>query len=155
MRSSAATWRRGGLVRLGKASRPNVRRLRTRQARWRLLDREDLRSEEQSSRIHLLDNHPAIREAQRLAEDFGQLVRQRDRSALDPWLARAKASTLPEYRAFAVGVFRDRSAVEAALTLEWSNGTTEGHINRLKYLKRQMFGRAGFALLRQRVLRAG
>ena len=55
-------------------------------------------------------------------------------------------------RSFAAGIRRDYAAVEAALTLEWNNGMVEGHITRLKLVKRSMYGRAGFALLRQRVL---
>lgn len=51
-----------------------------------------------------------------------------------------------------IGIERDRSAVEAALRLTWSQGPVEGHVNRLKTLKRQMYGKAGFTLLRQRVL---
>lgn len=54
--------------------------------------------------------------------------------------------------AFGEGLERDRAEVEAALTSEWSNGQVEGQINRLKMLKRQMFGRAGFELLRRKVL---
>ena len=55
---------------------------------------------------------------------------------------------------FAAGVRQDESAVTAALTEAWSNGPVEGQVNRLKMIKRQMYGRAGFKLLRVRVLRA-
>jgi transposase len=55
---------------------------------------------------------------------------------------------------FAQGLQDDLSAIKAGLTLEWSNGITEGHVHRLKLVKRQGYGRAGFALLRQRVLQA-
>jgi transposase len=55
---------------------------------------------------------------------------------------------------FAKGLRSDYAAVKAALSTKWSNGPTEGHINRLKMIKRQMYGRAGFSLLRARVVRA-
>jgi transposase len=55
---------------------------------------------------------------------------------------------------FARGLTNDRAAVEAALSLEWSNGQTEGQVNKLKLLKRQMYDRANFDLLRRRVLQA-
>ncbi len=64
----------------------------------------------------------------------------------------ASGSGIAALRGFAIGLRADYAAVEAGLTLEWSNGQTEGQINRLKLLKQQMYGRAGFTLLRQRVL---
>ena len=70
------------------------------------------------------------------------------------WLDRADASGLPELRSFAAGIRRDRAAVAAALSLAWSNGQTEGQINRLKVLKRQMYGRAKLDLLEKRFLYA-
>ncbi len=80
-------------------------------------------------------------------------MRQRDHEALAPWLGAASASDLVEFREFAAGIERDRAAVEAALTTPWSSGTTEGQVNRIKMVKRAMFGRANFDLLRKRVLR--
>jgi transposase len=68
-----------------------------------------------------------------------------------PWIAAARQSAL---RGFADSIERDRAAVEAALTLPWSTGPVEGRINKLKLVKRQMYGRANFDLLRQRVLSA-
>ena len=73
----------------------------------------------------------------------------------DGWLQSALQSEVGEVRAFARGIRRDYAAIEAALRLPWSNGPVEGHVNRLKFLKRQMFGRATFALLRFRVLSYG
>jgi transposase len=69
-------------------------------------------------------------------------------------LERAVASDSAEVRGFAAGLRADLAAVRAGLTLAWSNGQTEGQVHRLKLLKRQMYGRAGFALLRTRVLAA-
>jgi transposase len=71
---------------------------------------------------------------------------------LEPWIETARASGLPELVEFAKGILRDRAAVEAALRYKWSNGITEGHVNRLKLIKRTAYGRASFTLLRHRVL---
>jgi transposase len=79
------------------------------------------------------------------------MVRQRSGGPLADWLAKAEQSSCAEIRGFAAGVRRDEAAVSAALTEPWSNGPVEGHVNRLKLIKRQMYGRAGFQLLRARV----
>ena len=84
---------------------------------------------------------------------MSQMVKQRQVRRLDPWLARAQQSSSVELRGFASGIKRDYAAVTAALSLPWSQGQVEGQITRLKCLKRQMYGRAHFDLLRSRVLR--
>ena len=71
---------------------------------------------------------------------------------LDAWLAEARASGISAVETFAAGLEQDGAAVRAALTEPWSSGQAEGQINRLKFLKRQGYGRAGFDLLRRRVL---
>ena len=81
-------------------------------------------------------------------------MRTRDRPGLATWSERAEASSWAEIRSFATGLHRDQSAVEEALSSKWSNGQTEGQINRLKVLKRQMYGRAKLDLLRKRFLYA-
>ena len=85
---------------------------------------------------------------------FRRMMRERRAADLPGWLKDAQESGVPELKSFATGIHQDYRAVEAALSLEWSNGQTEGHITRLKYLKRQMYGRASFELLRARVLYA-
>jgi len=126
-----------------------------RQARWLLLRAaETLTSDERAYRAVLLDAEPVIREVQQLAIDFGALVRTRVAPSLVAWLARADASSVPELRSFAAGIRRDRAAVDAALSSPWSNGQTEGQINRLKVLKRQMYDRAKLDLLEKRFLYA-
>ena len=89
-----------------------------------------------------------------LADEFADLIRKRSFETLSDWLVKGEASSSPEIRRFAEGIRRDESAVLAAVTQRWSNGPVEGHINRLKTVKRQMYGRAGFVLLRARVLNA-
>jgi len=126
-----------------------------RQARWLLLRAaETLTADERAYRAALLDAEPVVREVQQLVADFGTLVRTRDATGLITWLERADASSTPEVRSFATGIRRDRAAVDAALSSPWSNGQTEGQINRLKALKRQMYGRAKLDLLEKRFLYA-
>jgi hypothetical protein len=88
-----------------------------------------------------------------LAQDFAALVRQRQPERLDAWLARAATSALQALRRLAKGLGEDYEAVKAGVTLPWSTGPVEGHINRLKMLKRQMFGRARLDLLSRRFVR--
>lgn len=80
------------------------------------------------------------------------MVQQHESSTLDPWLDTCTASNVSDLVTFATGIRQDYAAVRAALATQWSNGQTEGQVNRLKFLKRQMYGRANFDLLRLRVL---
>jgi hypothetical protein len=95
-----------------------------------------------------------IAQAHTLTQGFLTLVRERRGRDLEAWITAATASGIDALARFARGLREDRAAVTAGLTLEWSNGPVEGQITRLKLLKRQGYGRAGFALLRQRVLQA-
>ena len=89
-----------------------------------------------------------------LVQSFGQLVRKREGHRLEDWKQQVAQSGFTEVQRFAKGLERDQEAVLAGLTLVYSNGQVEGHVNKLKLLKRTMYGRAGFALLRQKVLHA-
>ncbi len=89
-----------------------------------------------------------------LAKAFTGLIRDRAPDRLDPWLRQARDSTVRQLQSFAKGLQDDYAAVQAAMTLAWSNGQTEGQINRLKTLKRQMYGRANLDLLEHRFLLA-
>jgi len=129
--------------------------LTPRRATWLVLGREDKRAAaetQQLAQLHAQD--PAVAEAIDLAQDFTTLVRQRQPERLDPWLQRAATSTLEALQRFATGLYEDYNAVKAGVTMPWSNGPVEGHINRLKMLKRQMFGRAHLDLLSRRFLLA-
>jgi transposase len=97
---------------------------------------------------------PETAEAIALAQDFLALVRQRQPAQLDSWLQRATASALEAIQRFATGLSEDYEAVKAGVTLPWNSGPVEGHINRLKMLKRQMFGRARLDLLSRRFVLA-
>jgi transposase len=92
---------------------------------------------------------PEIRNLAYLGKEFFRIVRSRDFAAWPAWLEAARGTALSR---FASGLTRDREAVEAALHLPWSNGAVEGQVHRLKLIKRQMYGRASFDLLRLRVL---
>src|SRR5262249_11463989 len=95
-----------------------------------------------------------VAEAITLAQDFATLVRQRQPEALDAWLQRATTNAPEALRRFALGLSEDYAAVKAGVTLPWSTGPVEGHINRLKMLKRGMFGRAYLDLLSRRFVLA-
>lgn len=124
-----------------------------RELRWLLAKRaEELKAEEQANLERLLQVSEEVRMLHTLLQSFLQMVRERKSEQLSSWLSQAERSAIPEMKSFVVGIERDRNAVEAALRLPWSQGPVEGHVNRLKTLKRQMYGKAGFALLRQRVL---
>lgn len=95
-----------------------------------------------------------LRAALALADEFMAMIRKERPEALESWLVTAETSTCPEMVGFAKGIRQDQSAVRAAMTEPWSNGQVEGAVNRLKAIKRQMYGKAGFALLRARVRHA-
>jgi transposase len=130
------------------------KRLSSRRVAWLLVkSQDDLDHQEQAMAQALGEHCPALKSASDLSRQFAAIVRQRKAESLAGWLARAGEPDVPaELRTFAAGLKDDLSAVTAALTLPWSNGQVEGQVNRLKLIKRQMFGRAKFDLLRQRVL---
>jgi transposase len=120
-----------------------------------VLRRAEQRTEAEAQQLAQLHVQSAeVAEAITLAQDFAQLVRQRQPDGLDPWLQRATTSPLEALRRFATGLQDDYAAVKAGVTLPWSNGPVEGHINHLKMLKRQMFGRAHLDLLSRRFVLA-
>ena len=125
-----------------------------RQVKWWLLAAPDDLTEEQRTYLQrLLAAVPLLETAQQLALEFGRLVREREVAALSGWLQQAQTSGVAELRGVAVGMQRDRAAIEAALQLPWSQGQTEGQVTRLKLLKRAMYGRGGLDLLRSRLRR--
>ncbi len=121
---------------------------------WLLLkDEAKLSAEEKSLRKMLLEKCEEVKNALTIATEFLAMVRNRSGNTFSDWLQRATDPRIPgEFRRFAEGLKKDLAAVTAALTLPWNNGPSEGHINRLKMVKRQMFGRANFDLLRKRFL---
>jgi transposase len=95
-----------------------------------------------------------LKRAYDLVQDFLSMVRQREGARLDVWLAQATESGIAELQSFAAGIEKDKDAVRAGLTWSINNGQVEGHVTKLKLIKRQGYGRAGFPLLRKRVLHA-
>jgi len=122
-------------------------------AAWLLLqDETQLSKAEQEALQRMHQAQPELVMVQELAQDFFTMIRQRQSEALSPWLERAEKSKIAVLDGFCKGIHQDLAAVQSALFFEWSNGQTEGQVNRLKNLKRQMYGRANFDLLRKRFL---
>jgi transposase len=140
---------------LPAVAEPACQPLTPRRATWLVLRRETKRTEAEAQQLaQLREQQAEVTEAIELAQAFTQLVRQRQPASLDPWLQRASASTVEAIQRFAAGLYEDYAAVKAGVILPWSTGPVEGHINRLKMLKRQMFGRARLDLLSRRFVRA-
>ncbi len=113
---------------------------------------DDLKEKEREELLALRQASATAETIYQLVQEFFRLVRSRQGTQLDHWLASVEASGIAELQRFANGLECDKAAVLAGLTLVHSNGQTEGQVTRIKLIKRMMFGRAGFALLRQRVL---
>ena len=140
---------------LPAVAEPPWQPLTPRRATWLVLRRETKRTDTETQQLTALRAQQAeVAEAMDLAQDFATLVRQRQPTQLDPWLQRATTSAVDAVRRFATGLYEDYEAVKAGVTLPWSSGPVEGHSNRLKMLKRQMFGRARLDLLSRRFLLA-
>jgi transposase len=129
---------------------PSPRRL----VSWLMTRPKNLPAHRHSHLQDLLNNCPHLSVlAQRVGEFAGLLTGRRGED-LDAWMTAADADELPALHGFVHGLRTDLPAVVAGLTLPYSNGPIEGANTKVKYLKRQMYGRAGFALLRQRILLA-
>jgi transposase len=115
---------------------------------------EKLKADERVLLERLLAQEDEIALGYDLLQRFRQLLKDRDLMALDHWLHDATESDISTFMALANGIKADWAAVEAAFRLPWSNGLLEGHVNRVKLIKRQGYGRAKFDLLRRRVLAA-
>jgi transposase len=138
---------------LPAVAEPRCQPLTPRRASWLVLRRETKRTEVEAQQLTQLQaQDPEVAEAIDLAQDFTQMVRQRQPESLDPWLQRASTSTVEAIQRFAKGLYEDYDAIKAGVTLPWSSSPVEGHINRLKMVKRQMFGRAHLDLLSRRFL---
>ena len=107
-------------------------------------------ADEEAFLTHLLRQNESIRQVHELSEQFRQLMSEKSAAGLAKWCE--DAEKVAGYVGFVWGLGQDYAAVEQAFVSEWSNGQTEGQVNRLKMIKRQVYGRAGFDLLRRRVL---
>ena len=127
--------------------------LSAQQATWLFFHRpEDLKEEELEHLRLLRQACPQVETTYQLVETFLQMVRERTGEQLDAWLGAVQASHLNAFQSFVAGIQQDKDAVLAGLTLPWSNGPLEGNVNRLKLIKRSMYGRAEIDLLKLRVL---
>jgi transposase len=127
----------------------------SRRTSWFLLrDPDTLSPAERATLAAIHAAAPELAAIQPLAQEFQRLVKERDVASFSAWRERGLSSGLPELHRFITGLDRDEAAVTAALRLPWSNGPVEGQVNRLKVIKRQMYGRANVDLLRARVLAA-
>jgi len=124
-----------------------------RRATWLFVRQPDELDERQQKELALIRQaSPSAEAAYGLAQAFMQMIWEQTGQQLDAWLSAVEASHLPELESFAKGIQQDKAAVLAGLTLPYSTGPVEGHVNRLKLIKRSMYGRAKLPLLRARVL---
>ncbi|MFI8287834.1 transposase [Streptomyces sp. NPDC085614] len=100
----------------------------------------------------MLANCPELDALAEHVRSFAHMLTQLQGHQLPAWIEAAATADLPSLQRFARHLERDLDAVTAGLSQPWNSGVVEGHVNRIKMLKRQMFGRAGFELLRKRVL---
>ncbi len=127
-----------------------------RQLAWLLMHpSERLSAEEKAVLNDLINRNPAIGTARNLAQGFRQLFGDKKPEQLEAWFEAVRESGLDDLRTFALSLARERDALTAAILLPWSNGPTEGVVTKLKLIKRSMYGRGSFDLLRKRVLLAG
>jgi hypothetical protein len=119
---------------------------------WLLRDPDSLDDDEKLQLTQITERCPHLDALAGHVTEFAKMLTGRHGERLDAWIAAVDADDQPALHSFTTGLKRDYDAVLNGLTLPWSSGAVEGNVNRLKMLKRQMYGRAGFALLRSRVL---
>jgi transposase len=119
---------------------------------WIMRDPEKLDPDERCRLQALLDRCPERKALAGHIRAFAETIGELRGDRLDEWMEKVEADDLPALHSFVAGLRRDHDAVVAGLALRWSSGPVEGHVNRLKTLKRQLFGRADLDLLRRRVL---
>jgi transposase len=150
------TWRRGQLTEPKAGQSPSkqpVSMLPSAKELASLLHRSNEKLDEADSwLLQHLRQIPTIAQLHDLTRSFSVMVREGLAENLDGWLSQCRNSELAALQRFAAGLAQVYDAVRAALESEWSNGQTEGQVNRLKLLKRQMYGRAKLDLLRKRMI---
>ena len=119
-----------------------------------VLKPENRQAEDTDLLERVVQQHPDLMMLVELADEFLELLRHRQADALDDWLMKAATCAIKPLKTFAKGIFDDYAAVKASLMTEVSNGPVEGLNNKLKMLKRQMYGRANLELLAKRLIMA-
>ncbi|WP_413092528.1 transposase [Streptomyces phaeochromogenes] len=127
---------------------PTVRRV----TGWLTRHPATLSEDERAALKDVLARCPERDTAAKHVRGFGEILTHRLGSTLTAWIDAVDASQLPGLTNFALHLLRDLDAVNAGLTLRWSSGGAEGAVNRIKKIKRQLYGRAGFKLLRKMIL---
>ncbi|MFF3215497.1 ISL3 family transposase [Streptomyces sp. NPDC002886] len=120
--------------------------------RWILTRPEALAEGDRLQLKAVLANCPELDALAEHVRSFAHMLTQLQGHQLPAWIEASTNADLPNLQRFARHLERDLDAVTAGLSQPWNSGVVEGHVNRIKMLKRQMFGRAGFELLRKRVL---
>lgn len=132
---------------------PKKSLLTVRRAVWLILRHSTAQSEaDLQTIVHLKAQHPDLNRAISLAMDFADLIRRKQPERLSEWLKNAQQSSIRAIVGFAAQLKEDLDALSNGVTYQWSNGQVEGQVNRLKMLKRQMYGRASHELLKKRFL---
>ncbi|WP_234358601.1 transposase [Streptomyces sp. NRRL B-24085] len=111
-----------------------------------------LTEEDRAALKDVLARCPELGKAAEHVRGFGEILTNRLGSTLSTWIDAVDASQLPGLTGFALHLHRDLDAVKAGLTLDWNSGSIEGAVNRIKKIKRQLYGRTGFELLRTMIL---
>ncbi|HFG7811208.1 TPA: ISL3 family transposase [Salmonella enterica subsp. enterica serovar Java] len=151
VRYAVAKWRKlAGVPAISPGRLPSASRVSRWLMPWRMLSGE----ENYASRfIDLMcQKEPQLKMAQELCLSFYRMLKTKNKSQLNQWFSDVSQSGLVDLQRVAAGMEADATAIYEAISSRWSNGVVEGHVNRLKMLKRQMYGRAGFELLRRRVM---
>jgi transposase len=150
VRRQLAAWRTAEPPTPAHAQLPGSRTLA-----WLLLRRpSELDDKDRLLLNQVCERSSELANARQLAQQFLHLVRERRGQHLQQWIAAVQRTGPPELRGFSRNLRRDWEAVYAGLTERWSSGAVEGNVNKVKVIKRHMYGRAGFDLLRRRVLLA-
>jgi transposase len=119
---------------------------------WLTRRPDTLDEDERLQLKEILDRSDVLSTTQRHVREFAEMLTDRHGEQLDDWMDDIQSTGAPALRSFAHGLRNDFDAVTAGLTLDYSSGAVEGTVNRIKTIKRQMYGRAKFDLLRKRIL---
>jgi transposase len=150
--SQATTYAWLALLKLAAPARPPAPPGKQQVTRWMLTAPARLGEDEQAQLAAVLGRCPELHALAGHVTGFARILTGRHGGRLDAWMAAADAGDQPELHSFITGIRQDHDAVRNGLTLQWSSGRVEGLNTRTKLLKRQMYGRASFRLLRKRIL---